>query len=81
MNRGVLTTMMLGFLAVLFAAALPQSGFAQSNPLVGTWKLNLAKSKFGPGPPPRSQTVNYEAVGQGLRVTADVIDAFWSVLL
>jgi hypothetical protein len=75
MNRRVLTTMMLGFLAVLFAAALPQSGFAQSNPLVGTWKLNLAKSKFSPGPPPRSQSVNYEAVGQGLRVTADVIDA------
>jgi hypothetical protein len=75
MNRRTLTTMVLFFLAVLFATALPQSGFAQSNPLIGTWKINLAKSKFSPGLPPRSQTVNFEAVGQGLRATADVIDA------
>jgi hypothetical protein len=31
-------------------------GFAQSSPLIGTWKLNLEKSKFGPGAAPRSGT-------------------------
>jgi len=75
MNRRVLTTMMLRFLAVLFAAALPQSGFAQSNPLVGTWKLNLAKSKFSPGPSPRSSTLTFQAEGQSLTATVEGVNA------
>jgi hypothetical protein len=39
-----------------------------------TWKLNLAQSKFSPGPAPRSSTVTYEAVGQGFRATTEGID-------
>src|SRR5436189_301523 len=35
--------------------------------LVGTWKLNLAKSKYSPGPAPSSETVTYESAGQGLK--------------
>ncbi len=27
-----------------------------ADPLIGTWKLNLAKSKFSPGPAPKSVT-------------------------
>jgi hypothetical protein len=34
---------------------------AADNPFVGTWKLNVAKSKFSPGPPPQSQTVTIGA--------------------
>jgi hypothetical protein len=30
---------------------------AQNDRFVGTWKLNVAKSKFDPGPPPTSVTV------------------------
>jgi hypothetical protein len=47
---------------------------AQSDPFVGTWQLNLAKSKF-PGPPPKSQTDNIQAEGQGLKVTATGVSA------
>jgi hypothetical protein len=36
---------------------------AQSNPFVGTWKLNLEKSKYNPGPPPQSQTRTWDAAG------------------
>jgi hypothetical protein len=36
---------------------------AQSNPFVGTWKLNLASSKYNPGPPPQSQTRTWDAAG------------------
>jgi len=36
---------------------------AQSNPFVGTWKLNLASSKYNPGPPPQSQTRMWDASG------------------
>ena len=47
---------------------------ADSN--VGTWKLNLAKSKFNPGPAPKSQTLKIEAWGaDGVKYTADGVDA------
>jgi hypothetical protein len=39
------------------------------DPFVGTWKLDTAKSKYSPGPGPKSQTSTYEAVGQGYKVT------------
>ena len=74
MNRR--TTLMLAGIALSgLAVAGAQPAFAQSDPLIGTWKLNLAKSKYSPGPPPRSNTVIFEAVGQGLRATAEGIDA------
>jgi hypothetical protein len=77
MNRRTtltLTSMAL-VLAALLATATPKIGFAQSNLAGTTWKLNLAKSKFNPGPAPGSATVAYEAVGQGLRATAEGVDA------
>jgi hypothetical protein len=37
--------------------------FAQGNPFVGTWKLNLANSKYNPGPAPQSQTRTWDASG------------------
>jgi len=43
---------------LLFLAMLVSVGaWAQNDPLVGTWKMNLAKSKFSPGPPPKSATI------------------------
>jgi len=53
----------------LAIAALPQVGFAQSDPFLGTWQLNLAKSKYSPGPPPKSQTLNDQAEGQNHKIT------------
>jgi hypothetical protein len=43
---------------------------------VGTWKLNVAKSKYSPGPAPKSQTLTIEAWGgDGLKYVADGIGA------
>jgi hypothetical protein len=42
---------------------------AQSNPLVGTWKLNVSKSKFDPGPGYKSLTRTVEAQGDGVKYT------------
>ena len=36
--------------------------------VVGTWKLNLAKSTFSPGPAPKSQTRVYSESAQGTTV-------------
>lgn len=42
---------------------------------VGSWKLNVAKSKYVPGPAPRSQVLTYEAAGRGVRVTSQTVDS------
>jgi hypothetical protein len=75
MNRR--TTLILTSMALVCLAttALPQAGLAQSHPLIGTWKVNLAKSKYSPGPPPRSNTAIWEAVGEGFRTRTEGIDA------
>lgn len=49
--------------------------FAQSDPVVGTWKLNLAKSKYTAGEPPKSSTVVIEPAGQGIKLTATTVIA------
>jgi hypothetical protein len=48
---------------------------AQADPAVGTWKLNLAKSKYVPGPLPKSNVITIVAAGSGYRVTAKGQDA------
>jgi putative tryptophan/tyrosine transport system substrate-binding protein len=50
--RRTLTLTTMALLGLAVAALL---GFAQSDSFLGTWQLiNLAKSKFSPGPPPKS---------------------------
>ena len=45
------------------------------NPFVGTWKLNVTKSKYDSGPAPRSLTRTVEAQGDGLKYTFDGVNA------
>jgi len=40
-----------------------------ADPAIGTWKLNLAKSTFSPGPAPKSQTRTYVESAQGVTLT------------
>ena len=52
------------FVAIAFFAFVVCSTLhAQSNPLVGTWELNTAKSKYDPGPMPKGLTRTVEAQG------------------
>lgn len=53
---------------------LAGAGYA-TDPILGTWKLNLAKSKFSPGPAPKSQTRVYSAYPEGVQVTIKTIRA------
>jgi hypothetical protein len=46
----------------------PQVALAQSDPHLGTWVLNVGKSKYTPGPTPKEQTSVYSAAGQGIKV-------------
>ena len=61
---------LLVFAAVgVMAAMAPSPLLAQSNPFVGTWKLNLAKSKFTSGTPPKEETFTVQMVGDQDQVT------------
>jgi len=42
---------------------------------IGTWKLNVAKSKYTPGPGPKSQTLKFEASPVGITLTAEGVNA------
>jgi hypothetical protein len=41
----------------------------------GTWKMNPAKSKYSPGPAPKSATVNINSDADSIKLTSDGIDA------
>jgi hypothetical protein len=42
---------------------------------LGTWKLNTAKSKYSPGPAPKSLTLKFEATADGIKLTSDGVNA------
>jgi hypothetical protein len=48
---------------------------AQANPLLGTWKLDVTKSKFDPGPGYKSLTRTVEAQGDGVKYTFEGVSA------
>jgi hypothetical protein len=63
---------------ITLSLGLPLTVQAQSDsdPVYGTWKLNLAKSTFDPGPAPQSQTRTYEAApGGSTKVTVQITSA------
>jgi len=61
-------TLAVFFVALTVAAQSP-------NPLVGTWKANIAKSTY-PGTPPKSATSKWEALPDGrLKNINDGVDA------
>lgn len=53
--------------AMCFAAVVC---FAASDAIMGTWKLDEAKSKIGAGAP-KNTTVTYEAAGDSVKVTIE----------
>src|SRR4030088_185205 len=62
-------TITLSVLLLFVAGAMCMA----SNPNMGTWKLNEAKSKFAPGSP-KNTTVVYEEAGDNTKVTVDGVD-------
>ncbi len=65
----------LGTAALIVGVTTGTHAQAQKG-LAGTWKLNAAKSKFSPGPPPKSMTVTYSPVGaDGLKAVVEMTPA------
>ena len=49
--------------------------WADDNPLIGKWKINLAKTKYNAGTPPKNQVITYQMVGDALKLTAEIDNA------
>src|SRR5438445_12656530 len=64
-TRTILFTLLLCFVGAGVCLA--------DDPMIGTWKLNEAKSKIGAGSP-KNSTVIYEAAGDSVKVTTDGTD-------
>ena len=60
---------------VALVSLLTGAASAQSDPQVGVWKLNVAKSTFSPGPAPKSGNTTIEAAGAGAKVVVDQVIA------
>jgi hypothetical protein len=67
---------LLKFASILVLAAVAYApAFAQSNPAIGTWKLNVEKSKYNPGPAPKSLTRTLEAQGENVKYSFEGVSA------
>ena len=66
----------IGLLATAFAAVSTTAQGQATDPWVGTWKTNLAKSTYSPGPAPKTPaTVTIASAPNGIKTTIDGADA------
>jgi hypothetical protein len=71
-SSGLVTALALVVLTGLTALTAAAQA---TDPLVGTWRLDVAKSTYKPGPAPKSATVTIEAAGKGIKVSVDSVGA------
>ena len=60
-------------MAVLLGATLSRA--QATDPIMGTWTLNVAKSSYKPGPGPKSSTLIVAPVGKGFKASVDAVNA------
>jgi hypothetical protein len=71
MRRSTIGIVVLVALVSTAAGLIAQS----SHPWMGTWKVDVAKSTYSPGPPPKSNASKWEpAEGGATKITIDGID-------
>ena len=74
-------TLVAGVAVLVAFVALAATTTAQGKePWVGTWKLNLAKSTYSPGPPAKSLTVTITAPDGGIKQVVDTLPATGAAL-
>src|SRR5437879_5813245 len=68
MSAAFVTTLLLVALALNVAAAAADQHS-------GTWKMNPAKSKYSPGPAPKSNMLKIDSDADNMKLSSDGIDA------
>ena len=71
--KKILLSLFLG--ALLTSASAAMAGGSDTDPVVGTWKLNLAKSTFAGIPPYKSQVRTYSQSARGLTLKMTTVSA------
>jgi hypothetical protein len=70
MKRALIAAaILMVFTSLVLLADGPSKG------MLGSWKLDPAKSKYSPGPAPKSQMAKLEEAEGGLKVVSDRVDA------
>jgi hypothetical protein len=71
MRKNLLMVSLAACCAIVLSSSV---GLAAENWL-GTWKLSVAKSKYSPGPGPKSLTIKFEATADGIKLTSDGVNS------
>src|SRR6202030_4501185 len=71
--KKILSRVLIGALLTIGSAAIAAETAA--DPVVGSWKLNVAKSTFSAGPALKSQTRIYSQSAQGITLNMKTVDA------
>jgi hypothetical protein len=67
-------------IAVVTLVAAATATMQTPDPIMGTWRLDLAKSTYKPGPAPKSTVIVVEPAGTGIKVAVDSVNADGSPL-
>lgn len=65
--------LLLAALATCCAIVFSSTVVLAADNWLGTWKLNVAKSKFSPGPAPQGRTLKFESTADGIQQSADTM--------
>src|SRR5580700_4132112 len=73
-------SMMMVALVIALGSGFAAHAATMSDPAIGTWVLNVEKSKFTPGPEPKSQTRTYTQTADGVTLTISGVAADGSTM-
>jgi len=68
-------SLLVGALVVCAVMVFSSSIVLAADNWIGTWKLNVEKSKYSPGPAPKSLTLEVRGLQGGIRHTSDGVNA------
>jgi hypothetical protein len=71
MRKNLLMVSLATCCAIVFSSSVALAG----DNWLGTWKLDVAKSKYNPGPAPKSLTLKFETTADGIKLTSDGVDS------
>jgi len=64
----------LALMSLVLAASVTMLAQTSKDAHIGTWKLNVAKSKFSPGPGYKSETRTYEPTADGYKFQGERVN-------
>jgi hypothetical protein len=73
--NAIVRKLLFGAAAAALALQVASVSAQSKDPRVGNWKLNVEKSKYNPGPAPKSLDLKIEAAGKGVHVTTNTVNA------